>query len=185
MELALSNFIIDINTKTSKPQKQKKKNDFLSIADTNNLIKEISHLRKEPSENRIFEIIKRIFSTLNIQHTSISNSPNEKGVDLIIRNKGLAPYFGNPMLIEIKAGVLNTSILNNAQYQLQNYLFRTEAKGGIILYLDKNDKRFSISSKYPLILCFDIEDFVLGISSQGLEKFLIQKRNEIAHGIWQ
>jgi len=36
--------------------------------------------------------------------------------------------------------------------------------------------------KNPYILCFDLEDFIFGIASDGLEKFLIKRRNEIAHG---
>jgi hypothetical protein len=182
IELALSNFIVDINAKAPIQRKTKEKKEYLSIDETNDLIRQISHLRKNPREAEIFYLIKEIFSKLQIQNTSISEAPRDKGADLIIRSKELSPYFGNPILVEIKAGSLSPQRLGETQDRLQSYISRTEAKGGIILYLDKSDKRFELPIKNPYILCFDLEDFIFGIASDGLEKFLIKRRNEIAHG---
>ncbi|RPI14271.1 MAG: hypothetical protein EHM58_16800 [Ignavibacteriae bacterium] len=183
-ELALLNFIYDLKLKKPKQLKQKQKDKYFTIAETNELVSAISQLRKEPHEHEIFHLITNAFSKLKIQNTSISDVSRDKGADIIIRSKELTPYFGNPILIEIKAGTLNIQRLNDAQLRLQQYILKTEAKGGIILYLDKNNRRFTIPLKNPLILCFDIEDFFLGIAAEGLEKFLIKKRNEIAHGSW-
>ncbi len=182
IELALSNFIADINTKTPTQRKIKEKKEFLSIDETNDLIRHISHLRKEHREQDLFNLIKDIFSKLNIQNTSLSEAPRDRGADLIIRSKELTPYFGNPILVEVKSGSLSPQRLIETQDRLQGYISRTEAKGGIILYLDKAGRRFNLPTKNPYILCFDLEDFIFGISSDGLEKFLIKRRNEIAHG---
>jgi hypothetical protein len=182
IELAISNFVVDINAKTPTQRKTKPKKEYLSVDETNDLIRDISHLRKEPREAEMFSLIKDVFSKLQIQNTSISEAPRDKGADLIIRSKELSPYFGNPILVEIKAGTLSLNKLIETQNRLQTYISRTEAKGGIILYLDKSDKRFTLSITTPYILCFDLEDFIFGVASEGLEKFIIKKRNEIAHG---
>ena len=182
LELALTNFIVDIKAKETKPQKKAQKKEYLSIDETNDLICNISHLREQPREQDIFYLVKDAFSKLNVQNTSIDEMSRDKGADLIIRSKELTPYFGNPIFVEIKAGSLNVQRLCDAQERLQHYISKTEAKGGIILYLDKDNKRFTIPFKNPFILHFDLEDFIMGIASDGLEKFLIKKRNEIAHG---
>jgi hypothetical protein len=182
IELAITNFIADIDAKSPTQRRTKEKKEFLSIEETNDLIRHISHLRKEPREQDFFKLIKDIFSKLNIQNTSLSEAPRDKGADLIIRSKELTPYFGNPILVEVKSGSLSSQRLSETQDRLLEYISKTEAKGGIILYLDKAGKRFNLPIKNPFILCFDLEDFIFGIASDGLEKFLIQRRNEIAHG---
>jgi hypothetical protein len=185
-ELAISNFVLDLKTKSPKLSKQKNIKNYLTIDETKKLIKNISHIRKETNrqkiEYEIFLLLKYIFSKLNIKSTTISDSPRSEGADILIRSKELSPYFGNPLFVEIGAGILNKQRLINAQDKLSGYINNTDAKGGIILYLDINNKRFTFPSKYPNILCFDLEDFVLGILSEGFEEFIIKKRNELVHG---
>jgi hypothetical protein len=184
MELALSNFIVDIKGKKIKTVNRKQKKEFLSINETNELIIQIKRLRTASNEFDIFNLIKETFSKLNVQNASITAAPIEKGADLIIRSNELSPYFGNPILVEIKSGNLNSNALIQTQERLLNYIKKSDAKGGIILYLDRNNRRYdSEISNYPSILSIDLEDFILGIASEGLEKFLIKRRNEIAHGI--
>jgi len=165
--------------------RRKKTKHNLSQNEITNLIHQVSVLRLNQDESKILILIKDILTKLFIYNTSISEIPIDKGVDLIIRSNELTPYFGNPIFIEIKLGKLNIVRLNEAHEQLHDYISRTDAKGGIILYLDRDNKRYSCPLKYPFILCFDLEDFILGIASEGIEEFLINKRNLIAHGTWK
>lgn len=184
IELALSNFIIDLKEKKTKIVIKKKKTEFLTKEDTNNIIAQIQSLRINPNEVSILNLIKETFSKLDIQNASISTAPIDKGADLVIRSNELSPYFGNPILVEIKAGSLSQNKIKETQERLWGYIKKSDAKGGIILYLDRNNNRYeNETSIYPLILSIDLEDFILGIASEGLEKFLIKKRNELAHGI--
>lgn len=183
MELALSNFIIDIKEKKTKVSTRRKKKEFLSIDETNDLIIQVKRLRTAANELDIFNLIKETFSKLNVQNASIAAAPIDKGADLIIRSNELSPYFGNPILVEIKCGSLNPNSLRRTQENLLSYIKKSDAEGGIILYLDRNNNRYDkVNINFPSILSIDLEDFILGIASEGLEKFLIKKRNEIAHG---
>lgn len=183
IELALSNFIVDIKNK-KKYAPIKENNDTLSIDKTNNTLSEIRQLRRNPKEENILKVIKDTFSTIDIQNVSINDSINDKGVDLIIRSENLKPYFGNPIFIEIIAGNITTERLINTEQRLLKYLQSSEAKAGLILYLDKNDKRFVIHKQTtPLILFFDVEDFINGIASEGFDRLLINTRNEVVHGL--
>jgi hypothetical protein len=180
--LALSNFILDIGSK-KKSKVRKEDKDTLSVDETTDTLIRINHLRKNPNEREIFVLIKDTFSKIDIQNVSISETIDDKGVDLVIRSKNLTPYFGNPIFVEVKAGNLNAQSILEAQQQLLKYLQNTEAKGAIVIYLDKNNKRFdNTTSLYPSILLFDLEDFINGIASEGFEKLLIEKRNKAAHG---
>lgn len=182
IDLALSNFILDIGGK-KKNITRKEDKDTLTVDETTDKLIRINHLRKNPNEREIFALIKETFSKIDIQNVSISESSADKGVDLIIRSKNLTPYFGNPIFVEVKAGNLNAQRILEAQQQLLKYLQNTEAKGAIVIYLDKNNKRFdNTKSIHPSILLFDLEDFINGIASEGFEKLLIEKRNKAAHG---
>jgi hypothetical protein len=182
IDLALRNFVQDIGSK-KKNTRGKVEKDTLSIDETTNTLARISNLRKNPNEQEIFSLIKDTFSKIDIQNVSISESMADKGVDLIIRSKNLTPYFGNPIFVEVKAGNLNTQRILQAEQQLLKFLSHSEAKGAIILYLDRNNKRFdSIKTIYNSILLFDLEDFINGIASDGFEKTLIDKRNKSVHG---
>jgi hypothetical protein len=182
IDLALSNFILDIGGK-KKTSVRKEDKDTLTVDETSDTLIRIDNLRKNPNEREIFALIKETFSKIDIQNVSISETSDDKGVDLVIRSKNLTPYFGNPIFVEVKAGNLNAERIFEAQQQLLKYLQNTEAKGAIVIYLDRNNKRFdNTKSIYPSILLFDLEDFINGIASEGFEKLLIDKRNKAAHG---
>lgn len=182
IKLALSNFVLDMAGK-KKQQYRKADKDTLSVDETTSTLVRIKQLRENPNEMEIFSLIKDTFSKIDIQNVSINESTKDQGADLVIRSKNLAPYFGNPIFVEIKAGNLNENKILQAQHKLLAYLQNTEAKGAIVIYLDKDNKRFdNTKSIYPSILLFDLEDFVNGIASEGFEKLLIEKRNKAAHG---
>lgn len=182
IDLALKNFVQDIGSKKKNIAKKDGK-DTLSIDETTATLSRLSNLRRNPNEREIFNLIKEIFSKIDIQNVSLSESTVDKGVDLIIRSKNLTPYFGNPIFVEVKAGKLNSQRIHQAEQQLLTYLNRSEAKGGIILYLDRDNKRFdNLDTAYNSILLFDLEDFINGIASEGFEKMLIDKRNRSVHG---
>lgn len=182
IELALSNFIIDVKEEKIK-QERKKKTDLLTKEDIDNRIAQIQSLRINPNEESIFHLIKETFSKLDIQNASISTAPIDKGIDLVIRSDKLSPYFGSPILVEVISGSLSQNRIIETQKRLWGYIKNSDAKGGIILYLDINNNRYENATFISLsILIFDLEDFILGIASEGLKKFLINKRNELAHG---
>lgn len=181
IELALKNFVQDIKTKKKRPVNKDDK-DTLSVEDTTNILAKVASLRKNPNEKEIFNLIKETFTKIDVQNVSINESVIDKGVDLVIRSKNLLPYFGNPIFIEVKAGNLNYNMILKAEEALLRYIQNTEAKGAIVLYLDHNNKRFDdIKTAFNSILLFDLEDFIQGIASEGLERTLIEKRNKTVH----
>jgi len=187
LELSLKNYILDISNHYTRYKKRVFDNQStnLSIDDTNESLIKLRQLRDGNFKVvDLINIIMKVFKKLNVQAVSEMALGDRARVDIAITNDRLSMYFGNPILFEVKSGRLNQNTIENAQYQLQNYLSKTEANFGILLYFDKNDTRFGAEFyRVPNILMFDIEDFIQGISSDGFEKFLIKARNEYVHGL--
>lgn len=182
IELALKNFILDIGVKKTSIFNNDER-ETLSIDDTSNALVRVSKLRKNPNEREMINLIKETFSKIDVQNVSIEKASHDRGIDLVIRSKNLTPYFGYPIFVEVKAGNLNAKRILEAEEHLLKFIENTEIKGGIILYLDRNNKRFdNANTVYKSILLFDLEDFIKGISSEGFEKMLIEKRNKAVHG---
>jgi len=187
LEMSLKNYILDITNRYTRYKKRKLDTEQanLSIEETNEALIKLKHLRSSSfKEIDLIGLIMDVFKKLNIQAVSEMGLGDRARVDIAISNDRLSTYFGNPILFEVKCGKINNMTIENAQFQLQNYISKTEAKFGIILYLDKENKRYGTEfHRMPNILMFDIEDFIHGISSEGFEPFLINAKNEYVHGL--
>jgi hypothetical protein len=182
IELSLKNYIDDISKKTSKVKKQTKGFN-LTIDETNDFVIQIKKFRKEIKEADLINLLMQVFSKLKINAVSEMLTDNKARVDIAVINENLSQYFGNPLLFEVKSGILTNSRIESAENQLQKYIELTDAKAGVLLYLDRENKRFEYGNRInPFILRFDIEDFILGVASEGFEKLLIKTRNELVHG---
>jgi hypothetical protein len=182
LELSLKNYIQDITGAVIK-NKKKKSLENLSIEDTNDKLISLRNYRKNSfKEIDLINIIMDVFEKINVQAVSELSIADKSRVDIAISNENLTTYFGNPLLIEVKSGHLNTDRIESAQIQLLRYIDKTDAHFGILLYFDKENKRFKSLTRFPNILMFDLEDFIQGISSYGFENFLIQGRNDLVHG---
>jgi Restriction endonuclease len=147
-------------------------------------ITEIQTLRTSGDSSKVEQLIAEILKKLNIQVVSNQSKSQDKGVDFVIWDDNLASMIGNPLFIEIKYGSLSPQKIFQAELQLRGYLEKSDARASILLYLDREGKRFS--EKYslsPLILRFDLEDFVREISSSSFEETMISKRNSMVHGV--
>lgn len=187
LELTLKNYILDISNKYTRYKKRKIESERtnLSIDDTNESLIRLNQFRTgDFREYELINLIMNVFKKLNIQAVSEMALGDRSRVDIAITNDSLSSFFGNPILFEVKAGRINRNRIEDAQYQLQNYLDKTEAKFGILLYFDRDNKRFGQEfCRVPNILMFDIEDFIQGVSSEGFEPFMIRARNEYVHGL--
>lgn len=185
LELSLKNYILDVTNSYTRYKKKpaQKENTKLKIDETNATLLKLKSLRESNfREVDVLNIIMSVLEELNIQAVSELALADKSRVDIAITNEGLSHYFGNPILIELKTGNLNQNTIENAQYQLQSYINKTDANFGILLYFDKT-RRITPSDnfKVPNILMFDVEDFIQGISSEGFENFLIKTRNHSFH----
>ncbi|AXT20273.1 hypothetical protein D7030_03925 [Flavobacteriaceae bacterium AU392] len=132
---------------------------------------------------RMEDITARIFNILRINF--VENKTNkDKGIDFALWNDNLGKVLGNPIIVELKYGSLNSARLQNAENQIRRYIEVSDAKVGILLYIDRENKRHKIkTSLYPLIISYDLEDFVNELIENSFESLLLNQRNKIAHGL--
>lgn len=172
--------------KTKRKIQEKKPKEVLynqEIQDVLNSFKnQIVNLRNLGQGRELEYVIEEIFKTVRLNY--VENSSNkDKGVDFALWSNELGKIIGNPIIVEVKYGNLSNSTIKNAELQLQQYINKSDAKVGILLYLDKKGKRFEIqSSLNPLIMAYDVEDFITDMLNHSFEGLVLNQRNKIAHG---
>ena len=129
------------------------------------------------------DITARIFNILKLNYVE-NNTNKDKGIDFALWSDNLGKILGNPIIFELKYGRLDRARLQNAENQIRKYIEVSDAKVGVLLYLDREGKRHKIkSSLYPLIISYDLEDFVNELIETSFETLMLNQRNKIAHGL--
>lgn len=104
------------------------------------------------------------------------------GVDMALWLDEVQSSLGNPLLVEVKLGRLTESRVIEVEEQLRNYISKTHARAGLLVYLDREGQRFMrVRPSWPLVFRFDVRDLI-ELSSRGeLVKTLLAERNRAAH----
>ena len=105
--------------------------------------------------------------------------------DIAVWIEELQNIFKNPILIEIKRITTDKNLLDT-EIQLTNYLKIIEGNIGIIVYYGAQDIKYPYVAQdiviKPLIVSFNIYEFVDLIKNHNLENKLTVIRNQVAHG---
>lgn len=150
----------------------------------NNLKDYLSQIKKmrEAGTGIEFEyLVDDLFKTIKLNY--IGNEHDfDKGADFAIWNDELGKLWGNPIIVEIKYGELNSNICYQAEQQIKKYIEKTDTRLALFLYLDRKNRRFNfVSSLNPLIVAYDFEDFVNDLTKKSFERIIVDYRNKIAH----
>jgi len=147
-------------------------------------LNQIRNLREKRGNGKELEtIIEKIFKSIRINYVENSTG-KDSGIDFAIWSDELGKKLGNPIIVEVKYGNFTKSRFMSAEEQIKMYISKSEAKIALFLYLDNENKRYKInSSLMPLIISYDVEDFVNDLLTTSFENILLEKRNKIAHGI--
>ncbi|OAD42368.1 hypothetical protein [Polaribacter atrinae] len=198
---SISKLLLDIKKKT-KPyyskQKDKIKKSIEYHSDTKSqlrdILSEIQDLRNYTSGDKnggnsarngfkMEDITAKVFNILKLNYVE-NNTNKDKGIDFALWSDNLGKILGNPIIFELKYGRLNRARLENAENQIRKYIEISDAKVGVLLYLDRENKRHKIkSSLSPLIFSYDLEDFVNELIETSFETLMLNQRNKIAHGL--
>jgi len=186
LKISLTKFVEDLLSNKLKLRRKPKtsKPGRLPLRSTDEYITRINKLREQGNALDVELLAEDIFRELNLQFESNRFSSQDKGVDFAIWDENLTFTIGNPLFIELKYGSLTFDQIHKAESQLKEYLARTEAKAAILLYLDKNGRRFRENYLVaPLVLRFEFEDFVRALYHNTFEEVILSKRNRMVHGL--
>jgi hypothetical protein len=153
------------------------------LANLDSYSEQVKNLRFAGTGLEVEHIVEEIFKTIHINYIQNSN-PRDMGVDFMLWNDNLGKTIGNPILVEVKYGNLTHLNFPSIESQLTQYLSKAEARAALLLYLDKGGGRFKLKSGLlPLIVTYDLEDFITELQTRSFETLILAQRNKIAHGI--
>ncbi len=185
LESSLSKFIDDhISNKNLTKRKISRATNYLKTDNLDDYLEEIRHLRNRCTSRQLEEFTERFISHVGINYASNKFTPQLQGADFIIWNNNLTASLGNPILIEIKCGLLHPRKIQLAEIKLQKQLEISDANVAVLLYLDKNSRKFTTAySLVPLVIRFDFEDFIIHVLNSSFEGALLERRNKMIHGV--
>lgn len=189
LKMTLLGFIDEMKSKRRSTQKLKNEAfNELEIYSSeiktvlSSLLKQTKEIRDKGQGRELEYIVKEIFKTINLKYADNSRSRN-LGIDFALWSNKLGRILGNPIIVEVKFGRLGLEIFKKTETQIKQYAEKSEAKVALLLYLDRTGKRFKLSpSLSPLIIAYDIEDFISDILKSSFENVILTSRNKIAHG---
>jgi hypothetical protein len=139
-------------------------------------------------ENNPFEIesfVADLFKYLK-DVTIVERQELDKGIDMALWVDNLEPYFGNPILVEVKSRVRSKSLLMKAEDQLRNYLEKTNASLGLLIYLGNDIKKMKNQKiRQPLVIWLELHELVSMLSKNSLAEIIMAKRNEMIHPVYE
>lgn len=190
LKMTLLGFIDEMKSKKRPTIKQKTEdNKEIEIyssdvkAVLSSLLEQTKDIRENGQGRELEYIVEEIFKTIHLKYADNSRGP-DMGIDFALWSNKLGRILGNPIIVEVKFGRLGLDIFKKAETQIQRYAEKSDAKVALLLYLDKTGKRFKLSpSLSPLIIAYDIEDFITDILKSNFENVILTSRNKIAHGL--
>ncbi|MCK4604711.1 MAG: toll/interleukin-1 receptor domain-containing protein [Deltaproteobacteria bacterium] len=185
ISLSLEKFIAQLRKNKSVLRGRKKKTpEKTHSSEISYYLASIGNLRLHGDAAELEELVQKIFRGLSISVEAVADKTRDVGVDFAIWTERLSSTIGNLVLVEFKYGDLTETRIRSAEQQLQSYLVKSEAKAGILLYLDRKGKRFKEDYTFsPLILRYDLEDFIRQVEKSSFEDAILSKRNKMVHGV--
>jgi hypothetical protein len=185
LSLSLEKFIAQLRKNKSVLRGRKKKTqEKPRFSEIDYYLGSISNMRLHGNAAELEKLVQKIFRGLSISVEAVADKTRDVGVDFAIWTEKLSSTIGNLLLVEFKYGDLTEARIRSAEHQLQGYLAKSEAKAGILLYLDRKGKRFKEDYAFsPLIIRYDLEDFIKQIEKSSFEDAILSKRNKMVHGV--
>lgn len=189
LKMTLLGFIDEIRAKrkptkrvTRLTEKQFEKYDNHIKEVLNSLLEQTKRIRENGQGRELEYVIEEIFKTIHLKYADNSRGP-DIGIDFALWNDKLGRIIGNPIIVEAKFGRLSDETFKNAELQIKKYAESSDARVALLLYLYRTGKRHKFkSSLNPLIIAYDIEDFINYLLESSFESVILTSRNKIAHG---
>ena len=183
--LALQGFLEQLRTKSQRNWTRTVRKLSSNQLKTSPLPNDItfSSLRTRSYGKDVEDVIFRLLTSVGITVERQLAHESNTGVDFAVWSDDLRGMLPNPVLIESKVGVLDRRVFN-AAYSRLSAVVSNMGWSGLLLYLDRNSERFNRADNWnPKVLAFDLEDFANELETKRFGEVLLQRRNQIAHGL--
>ncbi len=168
--------------KTKKrPARQKQKISPEQMLELPTLTEEVQRLRAQPHEQELHRLVHKVLMSAGVTSVQDEAGNRERGVDFVVWSDSLRGSFGNPVLIEVK-GYLERAQFEAAYERLTKLVSDSSSAAGVLLYFRRTGQRFEKPKGWnPLVLWFDIEEFITELLYRNLSEILVERRNLMVH----
>ena len=147
------------------------------------LTEEIGRLREDPRESELLSLVQKVLTSAGVTMVQEDAAFHDRGVDFIVWSDSLRGSFGNPVLIELKA-YLDGTQFQAAYRRMTKLVGESSSAAGVLLYLRRPGQSFEKPEGWnPLVLWFDIEEFITELLHRSIAEILVERRNLLVHGL--
>ncbi len=140
------------------------------------------NVKRAQSERDLENVLRDAFKRAGYQ-VDKEVGAEDKLVDMAVWIDQIQSAIGNPVLVELKAGLLTENRINDGLQQLRVATLNSGGRIGLLIYKDERGQRFPFNSnKWPLIIALSVDEFLEMLSNGNLPKYLITQRNRFVHG---
>jgi hypothetical protein len=155
----------------------------------NNLLKQFYALPNNPMEQEIITLVTEILRTSGLSFKSdqgylspLSSAKNILRPDLVVWIDELEPYFGNPILIEVKKQIISSKDARATIQQVLNYLSVSHLKLVIVLATEISPSALEIIASEPDLYFFELPQILDRLQNESFSQIIGKERNARIHG---
>lgn len=143
-------------------------------------LEELSKLSLACSERKVEDLVREILAASGV---TIISEQKYKDIrpDFAVWIDELEPYFGNPILIEVK-GSLDPSKAKYALEQSLHYMSLSKVRAVLIFSQNLPLEVIQEIPKSPFVYFFDLHQLIQSLREQSLGEIIRNRRNSIVHG---
>jgi TIR domain/Nucleoside 2-deoxyribosyltransferase len=148
------------------------------------LLERLGQLRSSIEPAKVERFTADLLRAASVTALEEHEGVRDRRADFALWSDDLHSSLGNPILVEVKTGNLSEPNLNEAYNRLAHQVSESDARLGLLLYLDHNGRRFRRPGAWvPVVLAFDLEDFARQLLTHSFAEALLESRNKLVHGM--
>jgi len=150
----------------------------------NNLLKQFYALPNNPIEQEIIALVTEILRASGLSFKSDQKYPSTENIrpDLVVWIDDLEPYFGNPILIEVKKQIISSEDARATIQQVLNYLSVSHLKLVIVLATKISPTALEIIASEPDLYFFELPQVLERLQNESFSQIIGKERNARIHG---
>ena len=135
-------------------------------------------------EREIIALVTEILKASGLSFKSDQRYPSAKNIspDLVVWIDELEPYFGNPILIEVKKRIISNEDANKTIQQVLNYLSVSHLKSVIVLASEISPSALKIIASEPDLYFFELPQILDRLQHESFSRIIGKERNARVHG---
>jgi nucleoside 2-deoxyribosyltransferase len=145
------------------------------------LLKRLDSLSETPSERNVLVIVQEMLEASGVETRREPNYQNSYP-DFAVWIDELEPYFGNPILIEVRARIHTGGQAKYVVNQVLRYMSLSNVRAVIVFATQISSEAMQIASSYPNLYFFDLHDFLKHLRQESLGQLIRNERNARVHG---